>query len=401
MTVSELNSNMKKLLDSRPGLKDIWIQGEISNFKLNTASGHIYLTLKDEMSVLKACMFKSNAMTLDFKPEDGMKVSAHGRVTVYEPGGSYQLYIDKMIPDGLGALYEAYNRLCEKLRNEGLFDESHKKPIPKYPKRVGVITSDTGAAVRDIINVIKRRFRYADIILYPSKVQGEGAAQNVCRGISFFNREKNVDVIIAGRGGGSIEDLWAFNEEITARAIYESEIPVISAVGHEIDFTVADFTADLRAPTPSAAAELAVPSSEEILKQLKNTNIRLKNALKSKLSETEGQLSYLKKLLSPQRFQDKLDSLAVMLDSVSLRAFRAEEKMLENKTKSLAVLSAKLDSLSPLSVLGRGYAVVTDDEEKVISSTSGLKESMKINLKFSDGNALAKVEKIIERGVRF
>lgn len=401
MTVSELNSNMKKLLDSRPGLKDIWIQGEISNFKLNTASGHIYLTLKDEMSVLKACMFKSNAMTLDFKPEDGMKVSAHGRVTVYEPGGSYQLYIDKMIPDGLGALYEAYNRLCEKLRNEGLFDESHKKPIPKYPKRVGVITSDTGAAVRDIINVIKRRFRYADIILYPSKVQGEGAAQNVCRGISFFNREKNVDVIIAGRGGGSIEDLWAFNEEITARAIYESEIPVISAVGHEIDFTVADFTADLRAPTPSAAAELAVPSSEEILKQLKNTNIRLKNALKSKLSETEGQLSYLKKLLSPQRFQDKLDSLVVMLDSVSLRAFRAEEKMLENKTKSLAVLSAKLDSLSPLSVLGRGYAVVTDDEEKVISSTSGLKESMKINLKFSDGNALAKVEKIIERGVRF
>lgn len=401
MTVSELNSNMKKLLDSRPGLKDIWIQGEISNFKLNTASGHIYLTLKDEMSVLKACMFKSNAMTLDFKPEDGMKVSAHGRVTVYEPAGSYQLYIDKMIPDGLGALYEAYNRLCEKLRNEGLFDESHKKPIPKYPKRVGVITSDTGAAVRDIINVIKRRFRYADIILYPSKVQGEGAAQNVCRGISFFNREKNVDVIIAGRGGGSIEDLWAFNEEITARAIYESEIPVISAVGHEIDFTVADFTADLRAPTPSAAAELAVPSSEEILKQLKNTNIRLKNALKSKLSETEGQLSYLKKLLSPQRFQDKLDSLAVMLDSVSLRAFRAEEKMLENKTKSLAVLSAKLDSLSPLSVLGRGYAVVTDDEEKVISSTSGLKESMKINLKFSDGNALAKVEKIIERGVRF
>lgn len=399
MTVSELNSNMKKLLDSRPGLKDIWIQGEISNFKLNMASGHIYLTLKDEKSVLKACMFKGNASSLDFKPEDGMKVTAHGRVTVYEPGGSYQLYIDKMMPDGLGELYEAYNRLCEKLRNEGLFDESHKKPIPKYPKRVGVITSDTGAAVRDIINVIKRRFCYADIILYPSKVQGEGAAENVCRGISFFNREKNVDVIIAGRGGGSIEDLWAFNEEITARAVYESEIPVISAVGHEIDFTVTDFAADLRAPTPSAAAELAVPSKEELLRQLKNTDIRLKNALTSKLSETGGQLSYLKKLLSPQRFQDKLDSLSVMLDSVSLRAFRAEEKMLEDKTKYLAVLSAKLDSLSPLSVLGRGYSVVTDEKEKVISSIKELKENMKINLKFSDGLAHARVEEIIGKDV--
>lgn len=399
MTVSELNSNMKKLLDSRPGLKDIWIQGEISNFKLNMASGHIYLTLKDEKSVLKACMFKGNAASLDFKPEDGMKVAAHGRVTVYEPGGSYQLYIDKMMPDGLGELYEAYNRLCEKLRNEGLFDESHKKPIPKYPKRVGVITSDTGAAVRDIINVIKRRFRYADIILYPSKVQGEGAAENVCRGISFFNREKNVDVIIAGRGGGSIEDLWAFNEEITARAVYESEIPIISAVGHEIDFTVTDFVADLRAPTPSAAAELAVPSSEELLRELENKNIRLKNALTSKLLETEGQLSYLKKLLSPQRFQDKLDSLSVMLDSVSLRTFRAEEKMLEDKTKYLAVLSAKLDSLSPLSVLGRGYSVVTDEKEKVISSIKELKKNMKINLKFSDGLAHAGIEEIIGKDV--
>ncbi len=394
MTVSELNSNMKKLLDSRAGLKDIWIQGEISNFKQNMPSGHMYLTLKDEKSVLKACMFKGANINLAFRPEDGMKVLARGRVTVYEPGGTYQLYIEELILDGLGELYAAFNQLKEKLRAEGLFDEDKKKPIPKYPKKVGVITSDTGAAVRDIINVMTRRFPYADIILYPSKVQGEGAAENVCRGIEFFNETKMVDVIIAGRGGGSIEDLWAFNEEITARAIFNSEIPIISAVGHEIDFTIADFVADLRAPTPSAAAELAVPSSEEILQNLKINESRMKNALMTSLKRKKDKLTYASKMLSKERFLDKIEQMMIMLDTKAEHRLKIMENILSEKGKKLAVLVAKLDSMSPLKVLSRGYGIITDYREKVIKSVSNLDKGMRVGIKFADGEAKARIEEV-------
>lgn len=396
MTVSELNSNMKKLLDSRAGLKDIWIQGEISNFKLNMPSGHMYLTLKDEKSVLKACMFKGANSSLTFRPEDGMKVLARGRVTVYEPGGTYQLYIEELILDGLGELYAAFNQLKEKLRAEGLFDEDKKKPIPVFPKRVGVITSDTGAAVRDIINVMTRRFPYADIILYPSKVQGEGAAENVCRGIEYFNETKSVDVIIAGRGGGSIEDLWAFNEEITARAIFNSEIPIISAVGHEIDFTIADFVADLRAPTPSAAAELAVPSSEEILQSLKISQSRMKNALLTGLRIRQDKLSYAKKMLSAERFLDRISQLMIMLDTKEEHRRKTIKNILTEKEKSLAVLMAKLDSMSPLKVLSRGYGIVTDYKETVIKSVGQLDKGMRVGIKFADGDVKARIEEVSE-----
>ncbi|MDO5477897.1 MAG: exodeoxyribonuclease VII large subunit [Clostridia bacterium] len=395
MTVSELNSNMKKLLDSRPGLKDIWIQGEISNFKINLPSGHMYLTLKDEKSVLKACMFRGANQNLTFRPEDGMKVLARGRVTVYEPGGTYQLYIEELILDGLGELYAAFNQLKEKLRAEGLFDEELKKPIPEYPKRVGVITSDTGAAVRDIINVIKRRFRYADIILYPSKVQGEGAAENVCRGIEYFNITKSVDVIIAGRGGGSIEDLWAFNEEITARAIFASEIPIISAVGHEIDFTIADFVADLRAPTPSAAAELAVPSSEEIYEKLSVNKERMKNALLQALRQRQDHLTYAKRMLSSERFLDKLNNLMILVDSKNQYMVKIAWNLLKEKEKNLAVNAAKLDSLSPLGVLGRGYGIVTDYKDSVIKSVKDLDKGMKVGIRLSDGSVKARIEEVL------
>ncbi len=395
MTVSELNSNMKKLLDSRPGLKDIWIQGEISNFKVNMPTGHMYLTLKDEKSVLKACMFRGANQNLQFRPEDGMKVLARGRVTVYEPGGSYQLYIEELVLDGLGELYAAFNQLKEKLRAEGLFDEEHKKPIPEYPKRVGVITSDTGAAVRDIINVIKRRFRYADIILYPSKVQGEGAAENVCRGIEYFNETKSVDVIIAGRGGGSIEDLWAFNEEITARAIFASEIPIISAVGHEIDFTIADFVADLRAPTPSAAAELAVPSKEEIEDKLSAGKTRMKNALLQALRRREDMLLYSKKMLSGDRFLSNIENMMIMLDSKSQYMIKNTENILSGKERELAVNAAKLDSLSPLSVLARGYGIVTDYKDKVIKSAMELDKGVKVGIRFADGSVKARIEEVL------
>ncbi|MBR4173565.1 MAG: exodeoxyribonuclease VII large subunit, partial [Clostridia bacterium] len=276
-TVSQLNSYMKRLIESQEPISDIWIKGEISNFKEHY-SGHLYITLKDDGGVLKAVMFKSAAQNLTFKPEDGMRVLARGRVGVYEQSGTYQLYINEMTPDGVGELYIAYEKLKKRLQEEGLFDDSHKKPIPKYPERVGVVTATTGAAVRDIINVITRRYPYCEIIIYPSLVQGAGAKENIVEAIEYFNENNLCDTLIVGRGGGSIEDLWAFNEEIVARAIYASKIPIISAVGHETDFTIADFVADLRAPTPSAAAEIAVPSQIELAAAISGMESRIKTA---------------------------------------------------------------------------------------------------------------------------
>ncbi|MDP4133263.1 MAG: exodeoxyribonuclease VII large subunit [Bacillota bacterium] len=396
MTVSELNSNMKLLIDSRPGLRNIWIKGEISNFKINFSSGHMYLTLKDDKSVLKACMFKSANSKLAFKPTDGMKVLARGRITVYEPGGTYQLYIEELMPDGLGELYAAFQQLKEKLNAEGLFDPAIKKPIPKYPSKIGVITSDTGAAVRDIINVLSRRFKNADIILYPSKVQGEGAAENICRGIQYFNRTKSVDVLIVGRGGGSIEDLWAFNEEITARAIFESVIPIISAVGHEIDFTIADFVADLRAPTPSAAAELSVPSSQNLKKELRDTDVRLNYLANSFIKRRLEKLDYLKGGLSATRFTDRINQLKIMLDMKSEEARRAVKDILDSSGKRLGIMAIQLESLSPLGVLARGYGIITDYKGMKVKSVKQIIKGEKIGIRLTDGNLSARIDGIEE-----
>ena len=269
ITVKELNAYIKNMLDSDSNLYGICIRGEISNFK-HHYTGHMYMSLKDESASVKAVMFRSGAAGLKFVPKNGMRVMAFGRVSVFERDGQYQLYIDAMSPDGIGQLYAAFEQLKAKLGKMGIFDEEHKKLIPKYPQTVGVVTAPNGAAVRDIINVISRRFPASDIKIYPALVQGAGAADSVCSGIEYFNDKMNADVLIVGRGGGSIEDLWAFNEEKVAMAIYNSKIPVISAVGHETDFTIADFAADLRAPTPSAAAELAVPSAKELKDRFKS-----------------------------------------------------------------------------------------------------------------------------------
>ena len=263
LTVSQVNTYLKGLIEDDVLMSSVWVKGEISNFK-HHSSGHMYMTLKDSGGTLKAVMFKGNTFRLKFMPEDGMMVLAHGRISVYEQGGQYQLYIDALEPDGVGALYIAYEQLKKRLETEGYFDESHKKEIPLLPKKVAVITSPTGAAVRDIINVMSRRCPICDICVYPVLVQGEGAAEDIAKAIEMVNANGDCDTIIAGRGGGSIEDLWAFNEEVVARAIYNSSVPVISAVGHETDFTIADFVSDLRAPTPSAAAELATPSVVDI-----------------------------------------------------------------------------------------------------------------------------------------
>lgn len=385
-TVSQINNYIKRVLDANTILNDIWIKGEISNFKLHY-SGHMYITLKDEGGVLKAVMFKSAASGLNFKPEDGMKVMARGRVAVYEAGGAYQLYIYEMIPDGVGELYIAYEQLKKRLEAEGIFAPEHKKPIPQYPEKVGVVTAATGAAVRDIINVITRRYPYAEIILYPSLVQGAGAAENICRAIEYFNETKMVDVIIAGRGGGSIEDLWAFNEEAVARAIYASDIPIISAVGHETDFTIADFAADLRAPTPSAAAEIAVPSQLELISRIMVDKNRIANAMIKRLKEEKKHLEGLKVKNPKERIQDEY----IRIDNLEKQAEKNFKIKLLHEKERLGTLASKLDALSPLKVMARGYAIALDDDGNVIKSAADMDSDMEFDLKLHDGEKRCRV----------
>ena len=385
-TVSQINNYIKRVLDANTILNDIWIKGEISNFKLHY-SGHMYITLKDEGGVLKAVMFKSAASGLNFKPEDGMRVMARGRVAVYEAGGAYQLYIYEMIPDGVGELYIAYEQLKKRLEAEGIFAPEHKKPIPQYPEKVGVVTAATGAAVRDIINVITRRYPYAEIILYPSLVQGVGAAENICRAIEYFNETKMVDVIIAGRGGGSIEDLWAFNEEAVARAIYASDIPIISAVGHETDFTIADFAADLRAPTPSAAAEIAVPSQLELISRIMVDKNRIANAMIKRLKEEKKHLEGLKVKNPKERIQDEY----IRIDNLEKQAEKNFKIKLLHEKERLGTLASKLDALSPLKVMARGYAIALDDDGNVIKSAADMDSDMEFDLKLHDGEKRCRV----------
>ncbi len=380
-TVSQINNYVKKILDNNKILNNVWVKGEISNFK-HHYSGHIYLTLKDEGGVLKGVMFRSAAQGLAFTPSDGMKVMARGRVSVYEAGGAYQLYIEEMIPDGVGELYVAYEKLKKQLAEEGLFDESRKKPIPKFPSAVGVVTAATGAAVRDIINVITRRCPMTKIIVYPAQVQGAGAAQSVVRAIEYFNNENNVDTIIAGRGGGSIEDLWAFNEEITARAIFASKIPVISAVGHETDFTIADFVADLRAPTPSAAAEVAVPSSAEISNMLQNQKARLSEAVLKQTERRRLRLAAIKLKSPSERIQEN----SQRLDHITKRMEQGFKLKIESKKRVLGNVTAKIDAMSPLKVLSRGYAIPVENDGTVIRSAAQMESGREFTLKMTDGS---------------
>ncbi|NDO18227.1 exodeoxyribonuclease VII large subunit [Lachnospiraceae bacterium MD329] len=381
-TVSQINNYVKKILDHNIILNNVWIKGEISNFK-HHYSGHLYITLKDEGAVLKAVMFRGSAQSLAFEPNDGMKVLARGRISVYEAGGSYQLYIEEMIPDGVGELYIAYEQLKKQLESEGLFSPEHKKPIPPFPDRVGVVTASTGAAVRDIINVITRRYPMAEIVLYPAQVQGTGAAESVVKAIEYFNATDGADTLIVGRGGGSIEDLWAFNEEITARAIYASKIPVISAVGHETDFTIADFVADLRAPTPSAAAEIAVPSVIELRNRIDTDKNRISRNIAGRI---EGNRLLLErfKMRTPK---DRIDDANLRLDGL----MKSMDSSLKMKTmhlkRELSSAAAKLDALSPLQTLARGYSIPTTEDGAVIRSANEMKSGTEFTLRMKDGSA--------------
>ncbi len=390
LTVKELNLYVKDLIDRDDFLNNVYVKGEISNFKKHY-TGHLYFTLKDNDALIKCVCFKSYTGNIKFEPQDGMQVLVFGQVAVYERDGVYQIYVKAMEQNGVGALYEAYEKLKLKLSEEGLFDEDHKKPIPVLPKAIGVVTSQTGAVIRDIINVTTRRYPNVNIKLYPAKVQGEGAAETIVEGIKYFNEAKNVDTIIIGRGGGSLEDLWPFNEEIVAHAIYDSEIPIISAVGHETDFTIADFVADLRAPTPSAAGELAVPDLEEVKWKIQNFRHRLSNALYKKVETLKLRLKRAKSSKVMQDPVSMLNERRLKLDGYLKQIASAIKLEVKNKRLKLVKDVSLLDGLSPLKTLVRGYSIVENKEGKLIKSVKDVKKNDEIKITLNDGNVEAKV----------
>ena len=389
ITVEELNRYIKDKFDSDEMLNNVYVKGEISNFKLHY-TGHMYFTLKDEKSLIKCVMFKSYTPHLSFMPKDGMKVCVLGSVQVFERDGVYQIYAKAMKEDGVGSLYEAFEKLKAKLDEEGLFDESHKKEIPIFPKTIGVLTASTGSVIRDIINVSTRRNPNVHIRLLPVPVQGEGAAEKIAKAIEKMNSEKLADVIIVGRGGGSLEDLWPFNEEVVARAIYNSELPVISAVGHETDFSISDFVADLRAPTPSAAAELAVPNVADLLYTVDMYENRFKQALKKKVEVMKLKYNSVMNLRVFKEPLQKINEKSILLDNLVKDISNKTEKRIEKAKTDFATLVAKLDSLSPLKTLSRGYTI-TEKDGRPVTKAKDLKSDDEVNLKFIDGEKLAKI----------
>lgn len=396
LSVSQLNRYIKMNFDADENLANIFISGEISNFTNHYRTGHLYFTLKDDSAAVRAVMFNSSAKRLKFMPEDGMKVIARGRVSVYEASGQYQLYVDDMQPDGVGALNLAYEQLKEKLQKEGLFSELHKKPLPPYPEKVGVITSPTGAAVRDIINVLGRRFPYAEIVFCPVLVQGDGAHLQLTDAVNLFNSERAADVIIIGRGGGSIEDLWEFNDEGLARAVYNSEIPVISAVGHETDFTICDFVADMRAPTPSAAAELAVPDANELQYALSALKNRMFLNVSSGIADRRSRLEYLTSKGALKSPDEMLSNRSQRLDTAFSKMLSSYENRIGGKKVEFISAATALSKLDPMSVLMRGFAFVSDKNGKNVFSSQALAKGDKINVRFHDGSAVCEVKEITQ-----
>ncbi|MEG2246780.1 MAG: exodeoxyribonuclease VII large subunit [Peptostreptococcaceae bacterium] len=391
LEVSEVNSYIKRILSNDAVLYNLKVKGEISNFKVHS-SKNVYLTLKDNSSKINCVIFKSNYDS-ELGLEDGVKVIANGYISVYERDGSYQLYIDTIERDGVGNLYLEFNKLKEKLSKEGLFDTKYKKSIPIMPKSIGVITSETGAVIRDIINVIKRRFPKVNIKLYPVAVQGKSSSIEVCEGIRFFNNDNNVDTIIIGRGGGSIEELWSFNEEIVAREIFNSNIPIISAVGHETDFTISDFVADMRAPTPSAAAEIATPNLEDLFYKIENIKTRMDKALisQSKLDRNKlhNIVDKIDTIVKSYIIRDKIIQIDIIYDKIT----KEIKDTIDLKIKDLTTSGSILYSLSPLSTLDRGYSILQKDRQ-IINSTNGINEGDNIEITLKDGLVDCTVEKI-------
>ena len=390
LSVSQINFYIKSIIENDGSLQFVLVTGEISNLTVHQRSGHIYLSLKDSNSVISAVMFAGNARRLRFRLENGMKVICRGRISVYEPSGRYQLYIEDMQPDGVGALTLAFEQLKKSLAQKGLFDNAHKKPLPKFPKTIGVITSPTGAAVQDITNIIRRRFPSADIVLAPVLVQGESAPEQLVRAVNKFSASKIADVIIIGRGGGSAEDLWAFNDEQLAYAVYNCETPIISGVGHEPDFTVCDFVADVRASTPSAAAELAVPDRQELMSYYFKQKQYISAMLDRKIKTAQLRLENQQRRMSASSPKLKAEQLEKQLSAKSEKLTRFMNIYISDKENKLIAAKGKLDGLNPLNVLNRGYAIAEKDE-KIITSSKQLKNGDDFTVILSDGKINAKV----------
>lgn len=395
LTVSEVNNYIKRILDSDFILNNIVVKGEISNLKYHS-SGHIYFSLKDSVSKINCVMFKNNSMNLDFELEDGMEVVANARCSIYQGTGSLQLYIDKLQKEGLGELHIKLEILKKKLQEEGYFNEEYKKPIPRMPKRIGVVTSETGAVIRDIINVTRRRSSLVDIVLYPALVQGEGAYKSIIKGIEYFNKEKSVDTIIIGRGGGSLEELWNFNEEELAKEIFKSKIPIISAVGHEVDFTISDLVSDFRASTPSQAAEIAVPLEEDILKTIKDLENKINKSVLDVLLYEKEKLNNYKRLLNSNSPEVILSNAYLEIDRIEERARNIVFNRLEKEKFKIKAFNDLLEAHNPLNVLKKGYTIIEDNNNKVISSKSMLSDINEVNIVFSDGKVKSKILKEIK-----
>ena len=389
LTVSQLTDLIKTSLEE--SFYDIWMEGEISNLRIPT-SGHIYLTLKDKASQIRAIIFKSSARNIKFELKDGIHIICHGRITVYDLRGEYQIVIDTVEPQGIGALQLAFEQLKEKLLKEGLFDAKRKRPIPLLPRKIGIITSPTGAAIRDMLNIINRRFANVHIIINPVPVQGEGAGIEIARAIEEMNEFEDIDVLIVGRGGGSLEDLWAFNEEVVARAIYNSKIPVISAVGHEIDFTIADFVADLRAPTPSAAAELVVKNKIDLMESLSYLFSRLKNGIKTLFDAKRSALrEEIRAMKDPAT---RINEYIQRIDDLSIRLTGSINRYLDGLKKRIGAEAGKLNALSPLAILSRGYSIAMKlPEMQIIKDVKEVQEGDEVNIRLHKGNLICVVSK--------
>lgn len=395
LTVSQLNLYIKSAFDADKNLENVFLSGEISNFTDHYQSGHLYFSLKDNKCVIKAMMFSSFAKRIKFKPQNGMKVILRGRVSVYEPSGVYQIYVEDMQPEGLGALNLAFEQLKEKLSKEGLFDEQRKKPLPQYPQRIGVITSDTGAVFWDIQNILKRRFPLAEIVFRPTLVQGQLASGKIIDAINEFNKDSLCDVLIIARGGGSVEDLWAFNDETLARTIANSKIPIVSAVGHETDFTICDFVADLRAPTPSSAAELVAPDIKNLISYLEYNLSYISSMTLCKISDYKKNIDDLTKrgmLNSPQNI---LSGKKAVVDALSGNLKLSFKDLLYKNKEKFLFLASKLDTLSPLKLMAAGYSVAVDNENKIVNSVNDVKINDKIKLIVPDGKVLCEVKEVL------
>ena len=385
LSVGEVNNYVKKLVENDFILKNLNVKGEISNLKFHS-SGHIYFSLKDENSKVNCIMFKNNAVNLDFRLEEGMKVEIKARLGVYHKEGTYQLYCENIKKAGIGEFFEEFHKLKKELSEEGIFDEKYKRALPKFPKRIGIITARTGAAVRDIINVIQRRNKSLDIILYPAKVQGENAADSIIEGIRYFNNEKSVDVIILVRGGGSIEELWAFNNRDLAYEIFNSRIPTVSAVGHEVDFTISDFVSDMRAPTPSAAGELVSPSLQEMINDLLNKKEFLHRAIDRKFLNAKRDVDLLHKGLKGNNPKHIIEKRIKEVNSLEEKLNFLGKRKIDKAKDELIALNSILQTLNPLNTLGRGYSVIMDKEDKVINEVSELKKNDMVKVIMKDGS---------------